>query len=104
MSENPTRIDAQEYARTLTGFDEIAIEKAFRKDLDDLSGNMSVRALMFVKLRRDGEKDGPAYTAAMQATAGQLRDMWSPGDEAQAGGDQGKAAPGPELEPGQTSS
>lgn len=62
----------EEVTRSLTGFDELAIEHWFERPLTRLSATMQGRALLFVLLRRDGEKDGKAHRAAMTMPLGDL--------------------------------
>ncbi len=55
-----------EIAGSVTGFDEIAVEKHFGFDLfEATSASKATRALVFIQLRRDGLKDDEAYKAAM---------------------------------------
>jgi hypothetical protein len=73
MSAEPVSIDA--LARSLNGFDEIAISKAFGYEVEDMLGPNGdgkgakkvkfLRALIFVSFRRDGMKDREAYNATM---------------------------------------
>ena len=52
----------------LTGFDELAIEAKFRGDFNSLNATMTMRALVFVQLRREGRDDKGAYGEAMRLT------------------------------------
>lgn len=63
---------AQEAMSSLTGFDEIAIEKAFGKELDELSGRDTVRAIIFVLERRAGASDKDAKAYALGVSMGDL--------------------------------
>lgn len=74
------RIDAQVMARSLNGYDEIAIKKAFGASFEDLEGMFAGRSLYFIKLRRDGAKDPEALKAAMMATIGELEDRFRSSD------------------------
>jgi hypothetical protein len=59
----------EEAMESLTGWDEIAIEKAFGEDITSLlvgKPTMSMRALVFVDKRREGMKDGEAKSFAME--------------------------------------
>ena len=69
-------LDVRGFMRSLTGFDEIAIEQQFRRPLEDLSNTGTVRALAFVQFRRDGLDDKAAHEKAMGATFGALDDMF----------------------------
>lgn len=66
----PELIDADLFARSLTGFDEVAIAQYFRVKLTKLAEDETsfMRALLFVKARRDGSSDQDAFRAAMTAT------------------------------------
>lgn len=61
------RMTSADFLDTLTGFDELAIAKAFGKPLEELTGpSMGGRALVFVLKRRDGGmKDAEAHKYAM---------------------------------------
>ena len=61
-----------EVAESLTGFDEIAIEKSFGAALDELKPTMAGRALVFVVERRAGKDDGAAKNAAMSMPIGEV--------------------------------
>ena len=52
----------------LTGFDELAIEAKFGSDFNALNATMTMRALVFVQLRREGRDDKGAYGEAMRLT------------------------------------
>lgn len=63
---------AQEAMASLNGFDEEAIERAFGKELDDLSGRDTVRAIIFVLERRAGVNDRDAKKYAKEVRMGDL--------------------------------
>ncbi|MGL5928600.1 MAG: hypothetical protein ACRCY8_06670 [Dermatophilaceae bacterium] len=69
-------MDAQEFVLSLSGFDEIAIEKAFGSDLEGLTGQKTMRALSFVKHRRDGKSDVEAYEACMSESQKAILDAF----------------------------
>jgi hypothetical protein len=99
MSENskPTVTEVQ---NTLNGFDEIAIEKAFGAEYDDLNGRNTLRALIFTMKRRDGLDDIKARKAALEVPMDQLvghfADDANEVDEDEPETDAGKTgAPGP---------
>lgn len=73
---NPT-ITAKETLESLNGFDEIAIEKAFGKEFDDLGGRATVRALIFIQRKRAGDNDKDAKTFALSVPMGQLDDHFA---------------------------
>lgn len=66
----------EEAMKSMNGFDEIAIEQAFGKDFDELSGRKSVRALIFLLERRGGASDKDAKAFAMSVPAGVFDDMF----------------------------
>lgn len=78
---------------SLNGFDELAIEKKFGKELGSLNGTMTLRALVFVLERRNGKEDREAYNEAMRRTLIECRDTFAssspavPDDEEAAGGE-----------------
>lgn len=64
-----------EFGDTLTGFDEVAIAKAYGANLDVLAaqgGLAGVRALIFVHRRREGDDDKAAKVFAMDATRAEV--------------------------------
>lgn len=69
-----------EFGDTLTGFDEVAIGKAFGLHLDGLAaqgGLVGVRALMFVHRRREGDDDKAAKAFAMDATRSEVANYFA---------------------------
>lgn len=75
------RIDMEEMTRSLTGFDEIAIERAWGKAFNDLGGTTLARALLFVAERRDGMKDADAYRAVMDLRLDALESRFEVADD-----------------------
>lgn len=71
------KMDPDQMARSLTGFDEIAIRKTFGVSMEQLEGTIPSRALLFVQLRRDGAKDFEAYKTCMEITAGDMEERFS---------------------------
>jgi len=68
-------MSAEEFMNSLTGFDEIAIEKAFGLDILDMPEKRQtafLRALVFVAKRREGLKDADAKAAALGMTLGEI--------------------------------
>lgn len=63
----------------LTGFDEVAIARSFKRPLGDLRAEpfQMLRALAFVQARRDGMKDSEAYTYAMGLTIREVSDLYA---------------------------
>jgi hypothetical protein len=69
-----------EFGDTLTGFDEVAIGKAFGANLDALAargGLDAVRALVFTHRRREGDDDKTAKKFAQEATRRQVADYFT---------------------------
>jgi hypothetical protein len=72
----------RQLVRSMTGFEEIAIAKAFRKPFEDLTGMMALRSLIFMTERRSvpaapGSRqisDRDAYQAAMTLTIAEVED------------------------------
>ena len=85
-----TRPTVEGTAESLTGFDEIAIEKWFTGELSTLSGTKSMRALAFVLARRDGKADKEAYGDAMRATLKEITESFADIDTGDEGDDAGK--------------
>lgn len=69
-------VDAEEVGRSLTGFDEVAIKRAFGASIGDLPETIIMRALLFVLLRRDGVKDSNAHKACMELPLGEVSDKF----------------------------
>lgn len=85
MTENPASVPAldkrpsvEDAARSLTGFDELAIARAFGADLSALTGTMTTRAIVFVLQRRAGLDDAAAYKAAMTLSLGECEAQFAP--------------------------
>jgi hypothetical protein len=74
------KLTPQEAASSLNGWEELAITKAFGADPNDLPPTRLGRALVFVMLRRAGEKDGPAYSRVMGMTGDECKGYFA--DEA----------------------
>lgn len=60
------------YVRTLTGYEEEAIESAFRRDVDSLGLGPSIRAMAFVTRLRAKVKPTKAYVEVMGMPLGDL--------------------------------
>jgi hypothetical protein len=93
---------AEDLIRSMTGFEEIAIERRFGKDLEKLGESMmSLRAMAFVMVRREnGGDDTAAYNTVMGMPLDGITDMFA--DEPDEDDEQGKA-PGDETPPTPTS-
>ena len=79
------RPSSREVVDSLTGYDEVAIEKRFGRDIEDLAENTGttfLRALMFTLKRREGLSDGDAHTAVMSMTFAELREAFAPDADA----------------------
>jgi len=70
---------AEDFFRTMTGFDEIAISRAFSEDIADLRKKpfTFMRALVFVDFRRQGKHDVEAHQDALGVTVGELEDYFA---------------------------
>lgn len=100
------KLDARALGRSLNGFDEIAIRKMFGDTFEKLEGMFAGRALYFIHLRREGQADGDAYKGSMNATVGELEELF--GSEDAEGNDGGSTTPTTDttqpIEPSPTSS
>lgn len=69
-----TNLNPAEYLESLTGFEEIAVAKAFGEDPMALKERPStlLRALVFVDHKRQGKRDPEAKQAALELTIGDL--------------------------------
>lgn len=85
MSNHTCELTATEMYKTLTGWDEIAIRKAFGANITDFTQKgatpnpmMFGRALVFVDVRRrTGVKDAEAYATAMGHTVLESSDYFA---------------------------
>lgn len=66
-TETPELLDADVVAKSINGFEQIAIRNVFREKLDQVAadGTMFMRALLFVLAKRDGAGDGDAFRTVM---------------------------------------
>ena len=74
---------AEDLFKSLNGFDEIAITRAFGEDLSVLRAKpfTFVRALVFVDLKRGGATDGEAHKQAMSLTMADLESYFASDEE-----------------------
>jgi hypothetical protein len=79
--------EIEDLIKGLTGFDEIAIEQKFKDSILNLGPSMTMRAIKFVLLRREGLDDKTAYGEAMRLTLQAVKDVFRWDDEA--GDDEG---------------
>jgi hypothetical protein len=77
LTDKWVKTDAQAFADGLNGFEELAIERFFKRGIDELPATIVVRALMFIRLRRDGVKDPLAYRASMTVLLSRLRELFT---------------------------
>jgi len=84
---NGLRIDARDMSRSLTGFDEIAIRKAFGDAFESLKGMFAGRSLVFVHFRRDGMKDADAHRRSLELTVGELEIIFRNDEDAEGNAD-----------------
>jgi hypothetical protein len=71
-------MNAEEIAESLSGFDEIAIEKYFREPLSNLSATMQARALCFIMSKRELNDDKAAFSSAMNASLKDIMENINP--------------------------
>lgn len=84
MSKAPTaepKPTVNEVVESLTGYEELAVEKQFGDELGDLSPLKLMRALAFVLQKRAGKNDVDAKKAAMAMTQAQVTDAFSDEDD-----------------------
>lgn len=74
-------LDPEEVAGSVTGFDEIAIARAFGQELTDLSELKSLRALAFVLARRRGLDDTAAYNEVMGQSLNEVMALFDFGSD-----------------------
>lgn len=81
----PVKLDPEQVAGSCTGFDELAIERAFGRELTDLGeSTRALRALLFVVRRRDGLSDPDAYRDVMSLSLNDLMDHFEQPDDGDA--------------------
>lgn len=66
---------------SLTGYDEIAIKRAFATPVSELDETMVVRAAYFILRKRGGDSDDVSTDAAMGATIGELKRYFSDAED-----------------------
>jgi len=79
-----TEVTVNEMIDSLTGYDEIAIAKAFDAEWTVLAEAKPItfaRALVFVDRRRGGLDDKKAKVAALEMTVGQVNSYFAEDDE-----------------------
>lgn len=78
------QISADEFMETLTGFDELAIEKHFDRDVMSLfqgAPTKALRALVFIVKRREGLTDTEAKQAVMEMSLKDVNGHFVDADE-----------------------
>lgn len=70
-------VTATDVAKSINGYDELAIARAFGKDVDELRGTMAIRAVVFLQLRREGVKDAEAKRGCMELTVTELNEFFA---------------------------
>jgi hypothetical protein len=81
-STAPAKLDPEEVAGGLTGYDEIAIERAFGREITDFGDSpRALRALAFVLARRDGLDATAAYNQVMGMSLKACMDLFALEDE-----------------------
>lgn len=79
-----TTATVEETIGSLTGFDEIAIARAFNAEWSDLAEHRPstfTRALVFILLRRDGQEDTEAKNAVLEMTLQEVKDYFMEEEE-----------------------
>lgn len=77
-TDAPKQYDFEAIGRTINGFEEMAIERAFGKSFRHLGdGTLAARAILFVQWCREGVKDKDAYRNAMLLGIEELESMFS---------------------------
>ena len=82
--ETPTaepKPTTSETVESLTGYEELAIEKQFGEEISDLSPLKLMRALAFVLQKRAGKNDVDAKKAVMSMTQTQVQEAFSEEDD-----------------------
>lgn len=69
--------DPEELGRSLTGFEELAIHKAFGRVVDELTGTMTLRAMLFILRKREGTADKDAYQQVMSMPLGEVSEQFT---------------------------
>ena len=82
-TDSPKLYDFEAIARSMNGFDEIAVERHFNRSFRKLEdGTLMGRAVLFVQWRREGMRDADAYKKAMLLTIDELEASFvDPADE-----------------------
>jgi hypothetical protein len=96
--EETGKVNADELFESLTGFEEIAVEKAFGKDPSEIanSGKMIkfLRVLAFILAKREGKNDMQAKQYCMSLPVSDLTDLFETVEEEESdedGDDSGEA-------------
>lgn len=96
---------AEEFFESLTGFDEIAVARAFGEKpirLSDTDAMAFARCLVFVARRREGMSDADAKNAALSATVREVNEFFAEDEEPnpeEPVTESGKGGPDPVSEP-----
>lgn len=76
--EETELVNAEKVARSLTGFDELAVQQAFKVPFEQLQGTFGARALLFVLKTREGLKAKDAHAFVMNMTVDDLNGVFEP--------------------------
>ena len=92
MTTTRTDQTGQQIYDSLTGFEELAINRAFKAPVEQLEKTMLGRALVFILNKRDGMKDSEAKEAALALTISTLNnEIFKADDDPESDGeDEGK--------------
>lgn len=77
VEAEPARPGLVDTIRSFTGYDELAIKRAFGASIDQLEETMLARAAAFVLRRRAGDVDDQAMVAVMSASIAGVRALFS---------------------------
>lgn len=89
MSEHTADLSPSAMVGSMTGFDEVAVAKAFGQPIEELRPRpfMFLRALAFVHERRAGRKDPDAYRTVMELGTDAVSAYFPPEEDPLAGED-----------------
>lgn len=76
-----------EALRAMTGFDEVAVEEYFRREITDLGNTRMMRALLFTQKCHEGMPTDEAFKASMGATLGELETCFADTEDDPPGND-----------------
>jgi hypothetical protein len=75
------KVGLEETTESFNGYDEIAITQSFGTRLEDMGALMSMRAAVFIVLRRSGLRDIDAYKRVMETSMKGVQDHFTDFDD-----------------------